>query len=78
MKRKASAVWQGGLKDGKGTISADIETPHGVARSDFYRCMSLAGGLRRAFNLECVKPLGLVGAGFDCCSAQPNRIDFEV
>jgi lipoyl-dependent peroxiredoxin len=23
MKRKASAVWQGGLKDGKGTISAD-------------------------------------------------------
>src|SRR5919206_1636161 len=23
MKRKASAVWQGGLKDGKGTISSD-------------------------------------------------------
>jgi len=23
MKRKASAVWQGGLKDGKGTISTD-------------------------------------------------------
>jgi osmotically inducible protein OsmC len=23
MKRKASAVWQGGLKDGKGTISID-------------------------------------------------------
>jgi len=23
MKRKASAVWQGGLKDGKGTVSAD-------------------------------------------------------
>ena len=23
MKSKASAVWQGGLKDGKGTISAD-------------------------------------------------------
>jgi len=23
MKRKASAVWQGGLKDGKGTISTE-------------------------------------------------------
>jgi len=23
MKRKASAVWRGGLKDGKGTISTD-------------------------------------------------------
>ena len=23
MKRKASAVWQGGLKDGKGSISTD-------------------------------------------------------
>jgi len=26
MKRKASAVWQGGLKDGKGTISTDSGT----------------------------------------------------
>ena len=25
MKRKASAVWQGGLKDGKGTITTDSE-----------------------------------------------------
>ncbi len=25
MKRKASAVWNGGLKDGKGTISTDIK-----------------------------------------------------
>ena len=23
IKRKASAIWQGGLKDGKGTISSD-------------------------------------------------------
>ena len=32
MQRKASAVWQGGLKDGKGTLSADSgvlkETPY--------------------------------------------------
>jgi osmotically inducible protein OsmC len=32
MKRKASAVWQGGLKDGKGTVSSDsgvlAQTPY--------------------------------------------------
>ena len=32
MQRKASAAWQGGLKDGKGTLSADsgilAETPY--------------------------------------------------
>jgi len=32
MKRKASAVWQGGLKDGKGTISTDS----GVLRNTQY------------------------------------------
>jgi len=36
MKRKASAVWQGGLKDGKGTISADsgvlTDTPYSFAK----------------------------------------------
>lgn len=35
MQRKASAVWQGGLKDGKGTLSADsgilTETPYSFA-----------------------------------------------
>lgn len=35
MQRKASAVWQGGLKDGKGTLSADSgilkETPYSFA-----------------------------------------------
>src|SRR5689334_24984805 len=36
MKRKASAVWQGGLKDGKGTISAEsgvlANTPYSFAK----------------------------------------------
>jgi osmotically inducible protein OsmC len=36
MKRKASAVWQGGLKDGKGTISAEsgvlTNTPYNFAK----------------------------------------------
>ena len=36
MKRKASAVWQGGLKDGKGTISAEsgvlTNTPYSFAK----------------------------------------------
>jgi osmotically inducible protein OsmC len=36
MKRKASAVWQGGLKDGRGTISSESgvlsETPYSFAR----------------------------------------------
>src|SRR5262249_32732375 len=36
MKRKASAVWQGGLKDGKGTISAEsgvlANTPYNFAK----------------------------------------------
>jgi lipoyl-dependent peroxiredoxin len=35
MQRKASAVWQGGLKDGKGTLSADSgvlkQTPYSFA-----------------------------------------------
>ena len=35
MQRKASAVWQGGLKDGKGTVSADSgvlkQTPYSFA-----------------------------------------------
>src|SRR6516225_4277545 len=33
MKRKASAVWQGGLKDGKGTISAESGVLTNVAYS---------------------------------------------
>jgi osmotically inducible protein OsmC len=33
MRRKASAVWQGGLKDGKGTISADSGVLKGVPYS---------------------------------------------
>jgi hypothetical protein len=37
--------------------------------------MSVAGGLRHAFHIDFVKPLGLVGAAFDFCSVQPNRID---
>ena len=28
MKRNASAVWKGGLKDGKGTISSEIGRAH--------------------------------------------------
>jgi osmotically inducible protein OsmC len=36
MQRKASAVWQGGLKDGKGTLSADSgvlkQTPYSFAQ----------------------------------------------
>jgi osmotically inducible protein OsmC len=36
MQRKASAVWQGGLKDGKGTLSADsgvlAQTPYSFAQ----------------------------------------------
>jgi lipoyl-dependent peroxiredoxin len=36
MQRKASAVWQGGLKDGKGTLSADsgvlTQTPYSFAQ----------------------------------------------
>ena len=36
MKRKASAVWEGGLKDGKGTISADsgvlTNTPYSFSK----------------------------------------------
>jgi osmotically inducible protein OsmC len=36
MERKASAVWQGGLKDGKGTLSADSgvlkQTPYSFAQ----------------------------------------------
>ena len=36
MKRKASAVWQGGLKDGKGTVSTDsgvlANTPYNFAK----------------------------------------------
>src|ERR1051326_2180302 len=36
MKRKASAVWQGGLKDGKGTISTDsgvlTNTPYSFSK----------------------------------------------
>ena len=33
MKRKASAVWQGGLKDGKGAVSTDSGVLSGVAYS---------------------------------------------
>src|ERR1051326_1948787 len=33
MKRKASAVWQGGLKDGKGTIAAESGVLSGVPYS---------------------------------------------
>jgi len=33
MKRKASAVWQGGLKDGKGTISAESGVLNNISYS---------------------------------------------
>ena len=33
MKRKASAVWEGGLKDGRGTISTDSGVLHGTQYS---------------------------------------------
>ena len=36
MERKASAVWKGGLKDGKGTISA----PGGVLKDTQYSFVS--------------------------------------
>ncbi len=43
MKRKASAVWQGGLKDGKGTISTDSGVLANTQYSFSTRCEDGAG-----------------------------------
>jgi osmotically inducible protein OsmC len=77
MKRKASAVWQGGLKDGKGTVS----TESGVLKESQYSFST------RFENGRGTNPEELVGAAHAGCFAMalsmqlgeanltPERID---
>jgi osmotically inducible protein OsmC len=77
MKRKASAVWQGGLKDGKGTVSAES----GVLKDSQYSFST------RFENGRGTNPEELIGAAHAGCFAMalsmqlgeanlaPERID---
>ena len=57
MKRKASAVWEGGLKDGRGTINADSGVLSGVNYSFSKRFGEEAG----------TNPEELIGAAHASC-----------
>src|SRR5947199_8927192 len=67
VKRKASAAWQGGLKDGKGTISTDSGVLSNVAYSFSRRCEEERG----------TNPEELIAAAHASCFAMSTSAQLD-